>query len=259
MSAYDGQSINVRFVGTTGSTWQGDIAVDDISLTVDLNTAPNAVTDNTSTVSTPITIDVLSNDYDSDGDNITLTSIISAPNNGGAAIINNNGTPGDITDDFVDYTPTGLYIGVETFTYQICDDGTPSLCSTGTVNVTVTEPNTAPNAVADNAVSNTEAITINVLSNDSDPQGDNITLSSITVGPNHGAIASINNNGTPGNLTDDYIDFSPSGAYFGVETFTYQICDDGSPSLCSTATVNVTVSPNTAPNAVADNVASSSK
>ncbi|MEZ5022166.1 MAG: hypothetical protein R2728_02690 [Chitinophagales bacterium] len=59
ISAYDGQSINVRFVGTTGTTWQGDIAVDDISLTVDVNTAPNAVTDNTSTVSTSITIDVL--------------------------------------------------------------------------------------------------------------------------------------------------------------------------------------------------------
>ncbi|MEZ5022167.1 MAG: hypothetical protein R2728_02695 [Chitinophagales bacterium] len=45
-----------------------------------------------------------------------------------AAIINNNGTPGDITDDFVDYTPTGLYFGVETFTIKFVMMEHPSLC-----------------------------------------------------------------------------------------------------------------------------------
>lgn len=234
------------------------VYIDDVVIcAVAPNYAPNAVTDDTATVLSPIEIDVLSNDSDPEGDNITLTSIVAAPNHGGTATINNNGTPGILTDDYVDYTPSGLYLGIETFTYQICDDGVPSECSTGTVNVTVTEPNTAPTALSDNATSNTEAIMIDVLGNDSDAQGDNIILSAITVSPDQGATAVINNNGTPGNPADDYIDFTPTGLFFGVESFTYQICDDGSPSLCATATVDVTIVSNTTPTAIVDSGATS--
>ncbi|MEZ5022168.1 MAG: Ig-like domain-containing protein [Chitinophagales bacterium] len=125
----------------------------------------------------------------------------------------------------------------------MCDDGSPSLCATATVNVTIS-PNTAPSAVADNAsTSIASSTTVNVLSNDSDANGgQTITLTAITVAPNQGGIANINDNGTAADPTDDYIDFTPSGLYTGIETFTYQICDNANPVACATAVVSINIS-----------------
>ncbi len=243
LSSYNGQNLNLRFHGTTGSSWSSDLCVDNIVLSDAVNTAPNAVADLASTPNDPITIDVLSNDSDPDGHAITLTAVTVPPNNGGSAVINNNGTPGDPTDDFIDYTPLGTYFGAETFTYQICDNGSPSLCSTAVVTVSVS-PNTAPTAVIDSDNTNVAtSIAVDVLSNDSDADGHAITLTAITVAPNHGGTAVINNNGTAGDPTDDYIDFTPSGSYTGVETFTYSICDNGNPTLCTSAVVSITITP----------------
>ena len=207
------------------------------------NTAPDAVADVAATPNDDITIDVLDNDSDPDvGQTITLDSITVAPDNGGSATINDNGTPANSADDFVDYSPEGSYVGVETFTYQICDDGSPQKCSTAVVSVTVSA-NTAPSAVADAEITDTNAITVDVLDNDSDTDGHTITLDSITVAPNHGGTAVINDNGTAGNPADDYIDYTPSGSFSGTETFTYQICDDGTPNLCATAVVTIDIVP----------------
>ena len=48
------------------------------------------------------------------GQDLILSSITVAPNNGGSAVINDNGTPGDPTDDYIDYTPSIVYLGDET-------------------------------------------------------------------------------------------------------------------------------------------------
>lgn len=229
-----------------------ECATAQVTVTVSPNTAPlaNPDFDNT-TADAAIAIDVLNNDNDADGHTITLTAITIPPNNGGSAVINNNGTPGNPADDFVDYTPEGTYTGPETFTYQICDDGNPNLCSTTTVTVTIA-PNDAPIANPDAESTINESIAIDVLNNDSDPNGHNISITAITVAPNNGGSAVINDNGTPGNPADDFIDYSPSGSYFGVETFTYRICDDGAPVECATAVVTVTVTENQTPVATAD-------
>ncbi len=50
----------------------------------------------------------------------------------GTVTINNNGTAGDATDDFVVYTPTGNYNGPDAFTYTVTSGGV-----TETANVTV--------------------------------------------------------------------------------------------------------------------------
>jgi hypothetical protein len=44
----------------------------------------------------------------------------------------------------------------------------------------------------------------------------------------------VNSNGT--------ITFTPNAGFTGVTTFVYEICDNGSPALCATATVTITVS-----------------
>ncbi len=69
-----------------------------------VNTAPAAVDDTAATqAATPVTIDVLANDGDLDGDTLTIVSVTTPAN--GAAVIDDNGTPSDPTDDRIVYTP----------------------------------------------------------------------------------------------------------------------------------------------------------
>ncbi|MDB2385268.1 Ig-like domain-containing protein [Polaribacter sp.] len=98
-------------------------------------TAPNiadAIDDTASTSeNTAITIDVLNNDIA--GDNpISITSV-NQPSNG-SAVINNNGTPADTSDDTIDYTPNTGFSGTDTFTYVISD----GICGSDLASVTIT-------------------------------------------------------------------------------------------------------------------------
>ncbi|TBR09447.1 MAG: hypothetical protein EPO62_05030 [Candidatus Nitrosotenuis sp.] len=92
-------------------------------------------------------------------------------------------------------------------------------------------PNSPPNAANDSAQTpiNT-SVTINVLANDSDPDGDALTVSSITIPPGHGT-ATINPNNT--------ITYTPSFAYMGSDSFRYQISDGKGGT--ATALVSITV------------------
>lgn len=80
---------------------------------------------------TAVTIDVLLNDNDlPNAGTLTTTN----PANG-IAIVNDNGTPSDPSDDTVTYTPNNNFVGTDTFTYTICDNS--SNCSTATVTIVV--------------------------------------------------------------------------------------------------------------------------
>ena len=83
-------------------------------------------------VDVAITIDVLDlpasgPDNDPDSDPITLTSVGVGYSNdqmtkeGGTVTINNNGTPLDPSDDFLDYTPPLGYTGFDDFIYVVTD------------------------------------------------------------------------------------------------------------------------------------------
>ena len=74
-------------------------------------------------------------------------------------------------------------------------------------------------------------VTVNVLANDSDPDGDPLTVTGATA-PAHGA-ASVNANNT--------ITYTPAAGYSGPDSFTYSI-SDGRGGTAS-ATVSITVSP----------------
>lgn len=102
--------------------------------------APLATDDAVSTdEDQPVNIDVLFNDVDPDGDPLEI--FVNAPSHGQVAI-SNNGTPGDFTDDLVQYTPDANFTGTDTFTYIVNDHlgGT----STATVTVTINPVNDAP-------------------------------------------------------------------------------------------------------------------
>ncbi len=79
-----------------------------------------------------IEIPVFANDSNvpTDGE-ISLT----APQSG-TVTINNNGTPANILDDTVQYSPVVTFVGEVTFEYTVCDF-TGQSCATGTVTITV--------------------------------------------------------------------------------------------------------------------------
>jgi hypothetical protein len=232
-------TVNTQYIVTNANGCLSDT----FNVTVVIgNNPPEATADVASTINEPIEIDVLDNDTDPEVDELTLFEITVAPNHGGTAIINDNDTPADPTDDFVDYTPSGVYFGVETFSYSVCDDYLTPQCDVAVVSVTVTQ-NTSPVAGNDNSsIFLNESVEVDVLANDSDANSHHVlTISDITSAPNQGGSAVINDNSTPLDPSDDYIDFTPSGIYVGVETFSYEVCDNGNPIMCDEATVNITI------------------
>ncbi len=212
-----------------------------VFLTIIGNSAPVAVDDSgSSSLNTPVVGDVEANDSDPDGNNLSVTTTpVLAPTNG-TVTLNSNG--------MYTYTPNSGFSGSDSFEYEICDDGSPVLCDSAIVSITIAAgTNNPPVAVNDNF---TTIVNVplggSVLNNDSDPNGDNISLTTTAVvPPANGSVFLFNNGG---------ISYTPNNNYTGADSFVYEICDDGSPILCSQATVFITISSgaNNAPMAMDD-------
>jgi hypothetical protein len=123
------------------------------------------------------------------------------------------------------YTQAGSYPNVG----FIVSGGT--LTDDETITITVTNSNRAPVA-ANDAVSTNEdvGVRISVRNNDSDPDGDPLTVASV-VQPSNGT-ATIN--------TDNTITLAPRANYYGTVPFTYTISDGQGGSATATVTVTVT-------------------
>ncbi|MGH9909754.1 MAG: Ig-like domain-containing protein, partial [Nitrososphaerales archaeon] len=130
---------------------------------------PNAVEDSAITdLNNPVTVDVLANDSDFNNDTITITSFT-------------NGASGTVAQGLVGlmYTPNISFIGTDSFTYTISDGDNGT--DTATVTVLVTPPNNPPIALNDSVLTKVNNIaTIDVLANDTDPNSDPLTISSVT-------------------------------------------------------------------------------
>jgi large repetitive protein len=215
------------------------VAIDTVIVT-SVNDAPVAQPE---TVGTPkgnaITIAVLDNDSDVDANiNPAAVSIVAAPATGATAI-NGDGT--------MSYTPTALFTGTVNFTYKMCDTGSPVKCDTAIVTVVVAPLNYPPAAKSDLvAVAEDHAESIAILANDLDADL-NIDPSSVTLlaGPLHG-VTSIN-------ATTGVATYTPAANFHGSDSFTYQVCDQGSPIYCSIAVASMSIEPvNDAPVPTAD-------
>jgi len=119
----------------------------------------------------------------------------------------------------------------ETLTFQLTVKDPGGLSATDTVNVTVNNVNKAPTANNDSATTDKNTpVTISVLANDSDPDGDTLSVTSVT-SPQSGS-AVINTDGT--------ITYTPNTDFTGSDNFDYTISDGKG----GTATAKVTITIN---------------
>ena len=200
---------------------------------------------------------VLSNDNDPDGDNILVTGTIQVDTDGdgvvdatrplGAATtiggVDKDGNPvgnaGMLTQNgngTYTFDPVAGFIGVVEYIYTVCDDGTPITCEQTTVTINVLpRVYNSTNAIDDEEfVDKGTTLTENVLTNDTDVEGDNqVGGVSLVTGPTNGTLT-LNPNGT--------YSYTPTNPNFsGNDEFVYSVCDNGTPQVCDTATVYITI------------------
>jgi len=202
------------------------------TVTITVGTLPvlDVVDDSVSTpLDTPADIDILANDTGIPPDG-TLT--VTEPSSG-TLELNDVGTPDDISDDSVTYTPNEGFEGTDTFEYTVCDAA--GTCDTGTVTITV---GTLPvlDVVDDSEVTDQEtSVNIDIFANDSGvPSNGFLTFE----GPSNGSIT-LNEGGTPDDLLDDFVIYTPNANFSGTDTFEYTVCDVL--GNCDTALVTIAV------------------
>ena len=172
-----------------------------------------AVDDSAGTLEdTPITINLVANDIQSEGDPLFVHSVT------GPAVI--SGTTS------VTYTPYLNFNGEDEFTYTVSDG---RLASIATVSITVAAVNDVPFAFDDIHRTNEEtAIQIDLIENDIDVDGDVLLIDGLTQPAN----GTVNISGTT------VVTYTPHVGYIGNDTFTYTVSDG---VLTDTATVMVAV------------------
>ncbi|MDT9189761.1 MAG: Ig-like domain-containing protein, partial [Limnospira sp. PMC 894.15] len=207
-----------------------------VFLTIEENQPPTANDDNaTVLIGNTVTINVLNNDSDPDGVLVPDTvTVVDLPDYGNITV-NPNGT--------ITYSHDGSSTSTDSFTYTV-EDNDGAISNPATVSLTIQE-NQPPTANDDNATVRTgNTVTINVLNNDSDPDGvlvpDTVTVVDL---PDYGNIT-VNPNGT--------ITYSHDGSSTNSDRFTYTVEDDDG-AISNSATVFLTIEENQPPTANDDN------
>jgi len=183
---------------------------------------------------TPQDIDVLDNDFDLNGDLLTITNI-SVPLNGAAQVIDVNG------EQWIRYTPDVNFSGPDAFDYTVTDGLSSAVA---TVSIDVISSNARPIAV-DDAILATEdiAIMFDPRLNDSDPEGQTLTIVT-TMEPANGVVEIIANN--------TQLRYTPDADFNGSDAFSYTVSDG---ALTDTAIITVSIAAvNDAPIAVNDSM-----
>jgi uncharacterized delta-60 repeat protein len=163
----------------------------------------------------PILINVLANDSDVDGDSLTISA--ASADIGTASVVGNQ----------IQYAPAADSNGLATVTYTVSDNNGGT--NTATVTITITAVNDAPVANNDTATMAEDAapILINVLANDSDEDGDSLTISAASAD-----IGSVS-------VVGYQIQYTPAADSNGLATVTYTVSDNNGGT--NTATVAITI------------------
>ena len=238
ISAYNDVNPEAYVVGTInvcGNTIEfGDtleIVVDTCSLSNEAPVAGDdiAITDEDVSVSIP----VLDNDTDADAGDVLSIFSTTDPSNG-TVTIESDGT--------ITYLSELNFFGNDSFEYVV-DDGNDNY-DTAVVSITINSINDAPD-VPSGGGRTSESITAtenggtvtspNLTDNNIDPEGDNVSLSTVPSTSVNGGTVVDNGDGT--------IDYTPAADFSGEDEVIYEVCDDGSPQACFFDTLIITVDP----------------
>ena len=195
------------------------------------NTAPVASNDSGKTkCGAPVSINVLGNDRDADGDTLTITSF-TQPANGSVT----RGDNGDLI-----YTPNATTAcgTTDSFTYTVSDGNGGTSTADVTVDVEAAVDDVV-NAENDTASTNEgEPVAINVLNNDDS----DASITRIVSGPTNGSAE----------IIGGQIIYTPVDGFTGTDSFVYEVRDPNGNIATATATITVIGATNTAPVAVSD-------
>jgi len=215
---------NENYNGTDSFTYQvndgennSSIAQVDISITAinDIPVANTVVSSLDEDTPTLITL----NGRDVENTDLTY-NIITQP-------INGTLTATDDANIFT-YLPNENFSGGDNFTYQVNDGEADS--SNANVTLEIAAVNDSPVAEVDNVETiQGSAITIDVLANDSDIDGDTIIITNAEVSPDAGLLE----------ISDGFLIFIPTNSFTGTVTINYSISDSN--NAVSSSTVNVVV------------------
>lgn len=184
------------------------------------NHVPVAESDSVATVQdSPVVIDILANDSDPDGDVLSIAAVTQGSN--GMVTING--------DETVNYMPNSGFSGTDSFSYTVHDGNGGSATAAVVVTVVAAPSNQGPSAINDDVtIQEKSAITIDVIANDSDPDGDALSIASVTQGAK--GVVTINANNT--------LTYTPAKRFKDDDSFSYTITDG---AASATATVTITL------------------
>ncbi len=215
------------FVGTDSFEYTADDGSDlSASTTVTVTVEPLVPTDEAYEVAedTMLTVSIAEGVLANDSSTGPLTaSLVDTPSSGTVAL-----SP----DGSFTYEPAADFNGTVTFTYDVIDDQSVTQ-TTSTTTITVLPVNDSPLGVADGYQVNedgtlTVSVANGVLSNDSDIDGDSLTV----------ALDDPAMSGTVALNTDGSFVYTPNANYAGLDTFTYEI-SDGTDTAMAEVTIEV--------------------
>lgn len=186
-------------------------------------------------VGMPIDVRSLENDICLNTNYCTLSStnmsINEMPSYGGISI-NANGS--------ITYTPANGFAGQEVLRYAVCSVQNSQNCAVAKQLITTNAMSALNSTVGvDDFVAGFEGITVsgNVLFNDSDPEGDSLSVVSQGSVSNPMTISS----GSYYINSDGSFAFTPNTGFSGPAEIIYRVCDDNLNSFCTNATLRILV------------------
>ncbi len=197
-----------------------------------------------------VPVDVCVEVNDPEGNIAGISSVVSHTGHGSAE---------DILDLCFTFIPAPDFVGTDTLTVQVCDDGIPSKCDTVIVIADVDpEPDDTPYIVDLTGITidtlyfeTDEDVALDFCLYVDDPKNEELELGSISEAADSTAHGTLNENDEgPYCFT-----YQPEENYFGESSWIIKVCNDSVPAGCDSVVVIIDVLPvNDAPVAVNDTV-----
>jgi hypothetical protein len=195
---------------------------------------------NTSQKGVIMTGNVLTNDTDPEGNTQTVSDATvngSSITIGTEKIITGVGSLTLNANGLYTFVPVITYVGNLAVIYNICDNGTPQACDEATLYLTSLAVSNPPIAINDvNSTFINTAVSGRVLTNDSNPDSNPITVTAETKATIGGSVT-INANGA--------YTYTPATGFTNEDSFSYLVCDNY--GACDSATVTIEVLPQPTP------------